>query len=56
MVDIINPTEHIETMRKQGVLKWVVEREEVLSGQKVDLEQYISERRSRGQINQGNAI
>lgn len=53
-VKIKNPTEHIETMRKQGVLKWVLEDEVLLSGQKAELRQYISARRRRGQINQGN--
>ncbi len=53
-VEIINPTEHIETMRKQGVLKWVLESDVSLSGQKVDLNQYISARARRGQVNQGN--
>lgn len=53
-VEIINPTEHINTMRKQGVLKWVLESGKSLSGQRVDLSQYISARRRGGQINQGN--
>ncbi len=55
-VKIKNPTEHMDTMRKQGVLKWVLEDSVLLSGQKVDLKQYISARRRRGQINQGNAV
>lgn len=53
-VEIINPTAHIETMRRQGVLKWVLDGDVSLSGQKVDLEQYVSARRRRGQLNQGN--
>lgn len=53
-VETNSPMQYVETMRKQGVLKWVLESEEALSGQKVDLSQYISARRSRGQINQGN--
>ena len=55
-VKIKNPTEHMNTMRKQGVLKWVLEDTVLLSGQKVELRQYISARRRRGQINQGNVL
>lgn len=54
VVEITNPTEHINRMRARGVLSWVLEDGEVLSGQKVDLSQYISARRRRGKINQGN--
>lgn len=54
IVEIVNPTEHINTMRKQGILKWVLNGNISLSGQKVDLSQYISARRRRGQINRGN--
>lgn len=55
-IEIINPTEHINTMRKKGVLKWVLDSTVLLSGQRVDLSQYISARRRRGQMNQGNGM
>lgn len=54
-VEIANPTQHLNEMRGQGVLKWVLDSEEKLSGQKVDLNQYISARRRRAELNQGNA-
>lgn len=53
-VEIQNPTGHLNEMRAQGILKWVLPNEAVLSGQSVDLSQYISARRKRGQLNQGN--
>ena len=53
-VEIKDPTQHLDDMRAQGVLKWVVDNEATLSGQKVDLSQYISARRKRGILNQGN--
>lgn len=56
VVDIVNPTEHINKMRAKGVLSWVVDRGTVLSGQKVDLSQYISSRKKRGNMNKGNSI
>jgi len=55
VVEINNPTEHINRMRARGVLSWVLEDGAVLSGQRVDLSQYISARRRRGKVNQGNS-
>ncbi len=54
VVEITNPTKQLEDMRAQGVLRWVVEEDAALSGQKVDLSQYISARKKRGILNQGN--
>lgn len=53
-VEIKDPTQHLDDMRAQGVLKWVVDKETALSGQTVDLSQYISARRKRGSLNHGN--
>ncbi len=53
-VEISDPTQHLDNMRAQGVLKWVLEEGAVISGQKVDLSQYISMRKRRGLVNQGN--
>lgn len=54
-VEVKNPTEHINTMRAKGVLHWVLKEGTVLSGQKVDLSQYLSSRIKRGLLNQGNS-
>ena len=53
-IEIKNPTEHINQMRKKGILKWVLKEGNVLSGQKVDLSQYISAGKKRGILNSGN--
>lgn len=53
-IEVKNPTEHINNMMAQGTLKWVLS-EPNISGQVVDLSQYISARRRRGSINSGNA-
>ncbi len=55
-VEIADPTQHLDNMRAQGVLKWVVDAKTNLSGQKVDLNQYISARKRRGEINHGNYV
>ena len=55
-VEIADPTQHLDNMRAQGVLKWVVDAKTILSGQKVDLNQYISARKKRGEINHGNYV
>ncbi|MBR6665184.1 MAG: hypothetical protein IKL22_05630 [Lachnospiraceae bacterium] len=54
VIEIKNPTEHINRMRARGVLIWVLKDGTVLSGQKVDLSQYISSRQKRGKVNRGN--
>lgn len=53
-VKIENPTQHLNDMRAKGVLRWVLPEGSIISGQKVDLSQYISERFKRGDINRGN--
>ncbi len=55
-VEIADPTQHLDNMRAQGVLKWVLDAGTILSGQKVDLNQYISARQRRGEINHGNYV
>ena len=53
-VKIENPTRHLNDMRAKGVLRWVLPEGSIISGQRVDLSQYISARRKRGKINVGN--
>ena len=53
-VKIENPTRHLNDMRAKGVLRWVLPEGSIISGQRVDLSQYISARRKRGKINAGN--
>ncbi len=53
-VEITNPTQYMNEMRGQGILRWVLEGDATISGQKADLSQYISSRRKRGVLNQGN--
>ena len=53
-VEIKDPTQHLDNMRAQGTLKWVLEEGATISSQKVDLNQYICARRRRGLLNQGN--
>ncbi|MBR4085839.1 MAG: hypothetical protein IKK33_16300 [Lachnospiraceae bacterium] len=55
-VEIEKPTEHLDEMRAKGVLTWVLEEGTIISGQQVDLSQYITARRKRGDINLGNPI
>ncbi len=54
-VEVENPTQHLNDMRAKGVLRWVLKEGTVISGQKADLSQYISARRRRGDVNQGNS-
>lgn len=53
-VKVENPTQHLNDMRAKGVLRWILPEGSIISGQKVDLSQYISARRKRGKINKGN--
>lgn len=55
-VEINNPTKHMDEMRAQGILCWVLEDGAVVSGQQIDLTQYISARKRRGEINCGNVL
>lgn len=53
-VDIVNPVEHINEMRAQGILKWVLNEPDAVSGRVLDLSHYISSRKKRGEMNRGN--
>lgn len=55
-IEVKNPTQHLNDMRAKGVLRWVLPEGAVISGQKVDLTQYISSRRKWGKVNQGNSL
>ena len=54
IVDVVSPTKIVDNMQAKGILWWVTPREEGISGQQVDLTQYVSERAQRGNLNQGN--
>lgn len=53
-IEIPDPTETVQALRRQGILKWVVEDVSQLSEAAVDLNQYISGRSARGEVNHGN--
>lgn len=49
-----DPIEAVQAMRKEGILKWVVEDVSRLSEAAVDPDQYISGRYAKGEVNRGN--
>lgn len=49
-----DPIEAVQAMRKEGILKWVVEDVSRLSEAVVDPDQYISGRYAKGEVNRGN--
>lgn len=53
-IEIPDPTEAVGQMRREGILKWVVEDVAQLSAAAIDPSQYVSARAARGEINQGN--
>lgn len=53
-VEVQNPTEELEQIRKTGILKYVVEDEDVLSEKKIFQDNLIVSRMNRQQVNQGN--
>ncbi|MCI9072603.1 MAG: hypothetical protein HFH80_07295 [Lachnospiraceae bacterium] len=53
-VEISDPTETVRILRKEGILKWVVEDVNSLSDSAIDPGQYISGRAARGEVNHGN--
>lgn len=53
-VDVVSPTKVVDNMQAGGILKWVTSGEGGISGQQVDLSQYVSARRSAGMLNRGN--
>lgn len=53
-VEISDPTETVRTLRKEGILKWVVEDVGKLSETVIDPGQYISGRIAKGEVNHGN--
>ena len=52
--EIPDPTEAVQALRREGILKWVVEDVSKLSEASVDISQYISERAASGEVNHGN--
>lgn len=53
-IAIPDPTEAVGQMRREGILKWVVEDVSRLSAAAIDPSQYVSARAARGEINHGN--
>lgn len=53
-IEIRDPTESVRRMRREGILKWVVEDVTQLSQAAVDTSQYISGRTARGEVNRGS--
>lgn len=54
--EIPDPTKAVQTMRREGILKWVVKDVSRLSEAVVDPGQYISGRYARGEVNHGNYL
>jgi len=55
-VEIHNPAEEILQIRRKGLLNWVVKSEQEISSKVIRGEQYISERRADGVVNEGNFV
>ncbi len=53
-METLDPTEAVQAMRREGILKWVVKDVSQLSEAAVDLSQYISVRYARKEVNHGN--
>lgn len=56
ILEVQNPTEQLEEIRKKGILKYVVENPDSLSNKSLYLDNLISSRMAQGQINQGNML
>lgn len=54
IVDVVSPTKVVDNMQAKGILRWVTSEDEGISGQLVDLSQYVSFRAGQGVLNQGN--
>lgn len=54
-ISIPDPTQAVQQLRREGILKWVVEDVSSLSTVTVDPEQYISRRAARGEVNHGSS-
>lgn len=54
-IRITDPTQPAQQLRREGILKWVVEDVSLLSTAAVDPEQYISRRAARGEVNCGSS-
>lgn len=54
-IPVPDPTWPVQEMRRQGILKWVVEDPSQLSTETIDPQQYISNRAARGEVNHGSA-
>lgn len=53
-VDVASPTKIVDNMQAKGILWWVIPGDRGISGQQVDLSQYVSARASDGSLNEGN--
>ncbi len=53
-IEIPDPTEAVQALRREGILKWVVEDVSQLSEAATGTDRYISGRSARGEINHGN--
>jgi len=53
-VDVENPAKGLEQIRKQGLLKYVLKNESVLSTKAIHLENVISRRLAENMVNRGN--
>lgn len=54
-ISVPDPTRPVQQLRREGILKWVVEDVSQLSAVTIDPEQYISRRAARGEINHGSS-
>lgn len=54
-ISVPDPTWSVQQLRREGILKWVVEDVSQLSVVTIDPEQYISRRAARGEINHGSS-
>ncbi len=56
VVKISNPTAYLETIRREGILKYVTDNPQLLSAKVMDAEALIGDRMKLKQINQGNLL
>ncbi|MCM1120258.1 MAG: DUF5702 domain-containing protein [bacterium] len=54
-ISVPDPTRPVQQMRREGILKWVVEDTSQLSAVTIDPQQYISRRAARGEVNHGSS-
>lgn len=54
-IRITDPTQSVQRIRREGILKWVVDDVSQLSTVTINPEQYISKRAARGEVNHGSS-